>query len=253
MRRLIAGLGDWSAFTFQTLRGIFLGRAYLVRSVSVYVQLTVQSLPVVLITGLFIGMVLVHHAYQQFRAYGTESLVGSVSVVTILSELGPVLAAVMLAGRVGSAMAAEIGSMRVTEQLDAMECLGVPPMDYVVGPRLVGCLIAVPLLTIFADVAGILGSYWVAVGILGVDAGPYWLGVQQSVQVGDLFTGLTKSVVFGGLIATIGCHQGFRCTAGAAGVGRAATQSFVFAFIWILICDFLLVVFFAQLRQWQGV
>ncbi len=249
LRSFLLNVGDWADFSLQTLLGIFLGFRLILKSSAIYYEIGVRSAGVVVITGLFIGMVLSLQAYNQFHSYGLETSLGAVSITTILSELGPVLAAVMLAGRIGGSMAAEIGTMRITEQTEALTCLGVNPIYYLSTPRFIGCLFLIPLLTVFADIAGIAGSSLVSTQLLGVDAHHYWEQILRSVRRWDIFVGLIKSMVFGGLIALVSCHRGFRCQAGAQGVGRAATQSFVVSFLVILLFDFLLVYFFGTLRR----
>jgi len=208
-----------------------------------FYQIGVRSVPVVAITGTFIGMVLAVQAYNQFHLMGMETRLGSVINVSLVSELGPVLAATMLAGRVGSAMAAELGTMRVTEQIDALRCLGANPIHYLVVPRFLACFVLIPLLTVMADFMGVIGGAIVSVNILGIDHYHYWLHSKNFVGNWDLFSGLFKSLFFGAAIAIVSCHRGFNSGAGAEGVGRAATEAFVYSFIAILALDFFLGLF----------
>jgi phospholipid/cholesterol/gamma-HCH transport system permease protein len=210
----------------------------------------VQSLPVILITGLFIGMVLALQSYDTLRLMHVESRLGSVVNVTLVRELGPVLAATMLAGRVGCAIAAEIGTMRVTEQLDALTALGAQPIAFLVVPRFLACFCLIPALTILADVIGIFGGWFVAVPVLGISNHFYWYYCDGFVTVFDVLSGLIKSLFFGGAIALIACHRGFHCGAGAEGVGRAATEAFVFSFIAILVIDFALGALLIEIYRW---
>lgn len=200
----------------------------------------VQSLPVILVTGLFIGMVLAVQSYDTLRVMHFESRIGSVINVTLVKELGPVLAATMLAGRVGSAIAAELGTMRVTEQIDALEALGADPVAYLVVPRFLACFCLIPALTVLADGIGMFGGWFISTQVLGVSSHFYWLYSDSFVTGYDVVSGVLKSLFFGGAIAIIACHQGFHCGAGAEGVGRAATQAFVNSFIAILALDFVL-------------
>jgi phospholipid/cholesterol/gamma-HCH transport system permease protein len=209
----------------------------------------VESVLVVLVTGAFVGMVIAVQTYDQFSAMNMENQLGSVINITLFKELGPVLAAVMLAGRVGSAMAAELGTMRVTEQIDALSALGAEPIPYLVAPRLVACLIMVPLLTVLADVAGMISGWWFSVHALGIDHFFYWHHSLRFVNLWDIGSGLSKSVFFGVAIAVIACHRGFHCRAGAEGVGRAATEAFVYSFVAILVIDFLLGTLLMELYQ----
>ncbi len=158
-----------------------------------------------------------------------------------------VLAAVMLAGRVGSAMAAELGTMRVTEQIEAMRALGADPLHHLVLPRFLACVLLIPLLTTVADSVGILGGWVFSTLVLGIDSFDFWHHALQMVVAYDVFVGLTKSVFFGAVIALMACHRGFHCGAGAEGVGRAATESFVASFIGILVIDFFLGMFLNDL------
>lgn len=210
----------------------------------------IQSLPVILVTGLFIGMVLAVQSYDTLKVMHFESRIGSVINVTLVKELGPVLAATMLAGRVGSAIAAEIGTMRVTEQVDALDALGADPIGYLVVPRFLACFWLIPALTILADAIGMIGGWFISTGILGVSSHFYWLYSDSFVTAYDVVSGVFKSLFFGAAIAVIACHRGFHCGAGAEGVGRAATEAFVYSFIAILALDFVLGIFTLQAYRW---
>ena len=201
-------------------------------------QIGVQSVPVVIVTGAFIGMVIAVQSYDQFRFMHMETNLGAVINISLVKELGPVLAATMLAGRVGSAMAAELGTMRITEQIDALRALGANPVHYLVVPRFMACVLLVPTLTIVADAAGVVGGWFFATQVCGIDSLHYWKHSEFYVGAYELFSGAAKSIFFGGMIAIIACHRGFRCHPGAEGVGRAATEAFVFSFMAILIGDF---------------
>jgi phospholipid/cholesterol/gamma-HCH transport system permease protein len=200
----------------------------------------VASVPVIAVTGLFIGMVLSVQTYHQFNVMGMATRLGSVINISLVKELGPVLAATMLAGRVGSAMAAELGTMRVTEQIDALSALGTNPIHYLVVPRFLGCLLLIPLLTVMADFMGVIGGAVVSTQLLGVDSYHYWLHSRAFVGTIDIVSGIFKSYFFGAAIALVSCHRGFRSSGGAEGVGRAATEAFVLSFVSILVLDFLL-------------
>ncbi|MFO0896510.1 MAG: ABC transporter permease [Pirellulales bacterium] len=202
-----------------------------------FYQIGVLSLPVVALTGLFIGMVLAAQSYAQFRLMNLETRLGAVINMSLVRELGPVLAATMLAGRVGSAMAAELGTMRVTEQIDALVSMGANPIHYLVVPRFLACLVLIPTLTIMADFMGVVGGYGYSVYILNIDQHYYWENSKQFVGAFDLFFGIFKSLFFGAAIAVISCHRGFHCRPGAEGVGQAATGAFVHSFVTILWLD----------------
>src|SRR5262245_60042177 len=205
-----------------------------------FYQVGVLSLPVIALTGTFIGMVLAVQSYFTFRDLGLETRLGAVINMTLVRELGPVLAATMLAGRVGCAMAAELGTMRVTEQIDALESMGADPVHYLVVPRFLACLFLIPTLTIMADFMGVVGGYLYSIHILDIDEHHYWKNSESFVQAFDLFSGIWKSVFFGAAIALVSCYRGFHCAPGAEGVGRAATSAFVWSFVLILAIDLFL-------------
>jgi phospholipid/cholesterol/gamma-HCH transport system permease protein len=185
--------------------------------------------------------------FAQFQAIGQETRLGGVIHISVVKQIGPVLAAVMIAGRVGGAVSAELGSMRVTEQLDALRVMGSDPIRHLVVPRVLACLFMVPVLTVFSDLLGIFGSWAVVVKGFGVDSNEYWGFSSQFVGNWDVCTGLVKSVVFGLMIGLISCYKGFHCGTGASGVGRAATESFVISFIAIIVANFFLAKFMNDL------
>jgi phospholipid/cholesterol/gamma-HCH transport system permease protein len=204
-------------------------------------EIGVQSVPVILITGTFIGAVLAVQAYLQFAQMGMATRLGAIINVSVVRELGPVLAATMLAGRVGCAMAAELATLRVTEQIDAFACLGANPVHYLAVPRFLACVLLIPLLTILANFMGVLGGAMVATGLYGIDSYHYWSNARGHIGMWDLLAGLIKPTLFGACIAIVACHKGMNSPVGggAQGVGRAATVSFVISFILILVLDFL--------------
>lgn len=199
-----------------------------------------KSVPVVMITGAFIGMVLIVQGWEQFDAAGLGERLGAIVNISVASELGPVLAGVMLAGRVGGALTAELGTMNVTEQLLALRSMGADPVHYLVTPRFLACLLLTPLLTCYADLLGALGAWMVYAGVYHGDSHPYWRYTAETVQLWDLMTGFVKAFCFGGAIGMISCYKGFHCRGGAEGVGEACTQAFVISFITILAMDFFL-------------
>ncbi len=230
-------LGDFCLFVLSTFRWMF---SRIPRGETLwpnFYQVGVSSLPVVALTGTFIGVVLALQSSSQLGHYGLTNQLGGVINLTLVRELGPVLAATMLAGRVGSAMAAELGTMRVTEQIDALSAMGADPIHYLVVPRFLACLLFIPTLTIMADFMGVAGGYFYSNIWLNIDQHYYWTNSAKFVNNFDLFTGILKSLFFGSAISLISCYQGFNCKPGAEGVGKAATSSFVFAFIVILILD----------------
>jgi phospholipid/cholesterol/gamma-HCH transport system permease protein len=238
----VAGLGSMALFAGQAFRWLFTRLPRKGTLMPALYQIGVLSLPVVALTGTFIGMVLAVQSYSQFHQLGLETRLGAVINMALVRELGPVLAATMLAGRVGSSMAAELGTMRVTEQIDALSSMGANPIHYLVVPRFLGCLVMIPTLTIMADFMGVVGGHFYSVHLLGVDSHHYWENAQRFVGNYDLFAGVFKSLFFGAAIALISCHRGFHCDPGAEGVGRAATSAFVYSFVVILILDLLLAI-----------
>ena len=239
----ICDVGDLALFGGRVARQILTGLPRRgVVTLSFY-EIGVRSIPVVAITGLFIGMVLAVQAYDQFHFLHMESKLGAAINASLVRELGPTLAATMLAGRVGSAMAAELGTMRVTEQIDALKALGANPIQHLVVPRFLACFLLIPLLTAIADAIGIFGGWVIGTQVLKIDSFYWWLHSKQFIAIYDVECGLMKSFFFGGAIALVGCYQGFHCGAGAEGVGQASTRSFVWSFVAILVLDFFLGVF----------
>lgn len=204
----------------------------------VFYEVGNRTLPVIVITGTFVGLVLAVQSYDQLRAAGFEQRMGVLLSITLVQELGPVLAGVMLAGRVGGALTAELGTMTVTDQISALRVMGADPIRQLVVPRFLACLLLAPLLTFFCDVFGSLAGWFVAVVLKQIPSTPYWFYIADAIETWDVMVGFIKSLAFGGLIGTIACYKGFSCRAGAAGVGRACTESFVASFIVILITDF---------------
>jgi len=200
----------------------------------------VNSTFVVLLTGLFTGMVLALQSYNGFARFGAESLVGTVVALSVLRELGPVLSGLMVTARAGSLMAAELGTMRVTEQIDALYTMAVDPIHYLIVPRVVAAVLVVPMLVVLSDFIGIVGGYLVGVRLLGINSTLYINKTVQFVQVDDMINGLIKSAVFGLVLAVVSCHFGFRARGGAAGVGRATTQAVVYSSVLILVFDYIL-------------
>ena len=204
----------------------------------------VRSVPIVMITGAFVGMILAVQAYDQLAGMGLEEHLGVLINVSVVKELGPVLAAVMLAGRVGGALTAELGTMNVTEQIDAVRSMGTDPVRYLVAPRLLACLLLTPALIIYADLLGVLGGWFVGVVQFGINSRAYWNFSAQGVEMWDVIVGVVKGFFFGAAIAVISCYKGFTCKEGAHGVGQACTEAFVASFISILALDFALAVIF---------
>jgi len=202
-----------------------------------------QSLFLILLIGLFCGMVLGLQGYYTLAQFGSTGLLGSAVSLSLIRELGPVLTAIMLTGRAGSAMAAEIGVMRITEQIDALDVMDINSISYLVSPRLVASLIAFPLLTAIFDVIGIVGGYLTGVMMLDMSEGVYFYKIAHAVTMGDVTGGFVKAVVFGLLVATVCCHQGYyanlrRDSVGPEAVGNATTSAVVISCVLILAADY---------------
>jgi phospholipid/cholesterol/gamma-HCH transport system permease protein len=200
----------------------------------------VDSLSVVVLSGFFTGMVMGFQGYYSLRQFNAESWLGSAAALGLVRELGPVLSAFMVTGRTGSAMAAELGTMRATEQIDALYSMAINPVKYLVSPRIAASLIAMPLLTAIFDVVGIYGAYLIGVGLLGVSSGSYFSGMESSVVFKDVFSGFMKSVSFGLIITWVCCYKGFNAPPMATGVSQATTESVVLSFVLILVWDYFL-------------
>jgi phospholipid/cholesterol/gamma-HCH transport system permease protein len=200
----------------------------------------VKSQSVVLVTGAFTGMVLAAQTYFQFHKVKMDTATLAVVSVSMCSELGPVLTGLMVAGRVGAAIAAELGTMRVTEQIDALRTLATHPVDYLIVPRLLALHIALPLLTAEAIAVGIGAGYLVGVHLLGIDPTYLWYNTLRYTNSSDVVVGLIKALIFGGIVALVGCYKGMSCGEGAEGVGRATTEAVVYSSITILISNFFL-------------
>jgi phospholipid/cholesterol/gamma-HCH transport system permease protein len=204
------------------------------------VKVGLGSIPVVFLTTMFTGMVMALQTYTVLRRINAESFVGSGVSLSMVRELGPVLSGLIVAGRAGSAMGAELGTMRVTEQIDALEVMATDPVHYLVVPRVWASTIMLPLLVLMGDAVGIAGGYVVAVVLMGANPVTYTDRTYQFMDLNDLFSGLIKAAVFGFLLAAIGCQQGFYTQGGAEGVGRSTTAAVVVASIAILVSDFFL-------------
>jgi len=206
-------------------------------------EIGVRSFPVIAITAAFTGMVLALQSFTGFKRFGAESMVGTVVALSVTRELGPVLTGLMVSGRVGSAMAAELGTMRVTEQIDALYTLATNPIKYLIVPRFLAAMIMLPILVVFADVIGILGGYLVSVQVLGTNPTLYVRRTWDYLESNDIYTGLLKAIIFGVMIATASCYHGFTAQGGAEGVGRATTKAVVLSSLLILISNYFITAF----------
>lgn len=206
----------------------------------------VMSLPIIVVSGLFVGMVLAFQGYTTLKQFGAESALGTMVSLSLLRELGPVVTALLFAGRAGSAMTSEIGLMKATEQISSMQMMAVNPVEYVYFPRFIAAVIALPLLSVLFCSVAILGGHLIGVVQLGVDSSLYWNGMRSSVQFWqDVYQGvLVKSFFFGLVTALVSVYQGANCYPTSEGIGQATTKTVVVASLWILAVDFLLTALF---------
>jgi len=224
----------------QSIKQLFLP-PYEVRSTfKQMLEIGVKSLPVVLITAIFTGMVFSLQTFTGFKRFGAETLVGTVVALSMTRELGPVLTGLIVAGRAGAAMAAELGTMRVTEQIDALETLATNPVKYLIVPRFIAGTLMLPALAAVADLTGIIGGYFVTVGLFQSSSIVYWKRTWDFLEAGDIFNGLLKAGFFGATISLISCYKGFYTRGGAEGVGKATTGAVVLSSMTILISDYFL-------------
>lgn len=238
--RFLQESGRISILFVQTLILMFRPPLGLRQALTQMEEIGVRSIPVVAITAAFTGMVLALQSFTGFKRFNAETLVGTVVALSVTRELGPVLTGLMVSGRVGSAMAAELGTMRVTEQIDALYTLATNPIKYLIVPRFLASLIMIPILVIFADVIGIMGGYFVSVEILGTNPTIYIRRTWDYLELNDIYSGLLKACVFGMIMATISCYQGFYTEGGAEGVGKATTKAVVLSCLLILISNYII-------------
>lgn len=237
---LLTYLGRIGLFSGQALALIFIPPLKGQRVIRQMHFIGARSLLVIALTGLFAGGVLAFQGYYTLRSFGSEAFLGPAVAISLITELGPVFSALMVTGRAGSALATEIGIMRITEQIDAMEVMALNPMRYLAVPNILAGIIVMPLLVALFDVIGIYGGYLVGVQLLGVSSGTYFSGIANAVDLVDVTTGLYKSLTFGLLISLICCFKGYYAGHGAEGVGRATTEAVVFSSVTILVMDYFL-------------
>lgn len=198
----------------------------------------IQSLPIILLASVFTGAVFTYESYEAFAYFGAQGMVGGTVGVAITRELAPTLTGLLVAGRAGSAMAAELGSMRVSEQIDALDAMAIDPINYLIKPRLIAAIITIPMLTVVFDAAGILGSWAVAIQVLHLSEPEYVVRMRDWVDWDDIMSGVTKAVAFGVIVGTVACYKGYYAEGGAEGVGRATTTAVVVASVAILVSNF---------------
>ena len=232
----VAFVGDQVLLLASATGYIARGRLGLRRTIDQMAAVGADSLPIVMVTLLFVGMAWGFNTVRYLVQFGAASYYGGSTSIAIARELGPALCGVVVAARVGSAYAAQLGSMVVTEQIDALHALAVNPIYYLVVPRLVACVIMLPVLTVVADATGVLGAFLIGVN-QGISSGVYINSIQQWMGATDLYGGVVKGVIFGAIIALVGCRQGLRTTGGAEGVGKATTSAVVVSIFLVIVAD----------------
>ena len=237
---LIGNMGRMGTFLAQTIFFTLAPPLKFFRLLRQIEFIGVGSVLVIVMTGAFTGMVLGFQGYYTLSRVGSTAFIGPMVALSLLRELGPVMTALMVTGRAGSAITANIGIMRITEQIDELDILGLSPFRYLVVPTFLAALISVPLLTAIFNVIGIYGGYLVGGGLLSVNAGTYFGAIRDYVETKDIVTGLYKSIVFGGLIAWVCCYKGYYAGFGAEGVSKATTQAVVLSSVLILACDYIM-------------
>lgn len=234
----IEELGNMSMLAWNAITSIYKGKIHIVNTYYQMVRIGIESIPVALITAFFVGMVFAIQIATEFTRFGAGKMVGGIMAIAVARELAPVLTAVVLAGRIGASIAAEIGTMKVTQQLDAMETLGTNPLRYLMVPRMIASAVMFPVLTIFCDIVGFAGAFLVSVFVAQINSYGFIETTNQFLKIGDVFGGIFKACVFGILITIIACYKGLNAKNGAKGVGEATTGAVVFSLIAIFITNY---------------
>jgi phospholipid/cholesterol/gamma-HCH transport system permease protein len=240
LKQRVLAVQDYARLTGRSLSNILTPPVYWNDTLEQMDIIGVGSLPIVLLTGFFIGAVMVLQTASQFERFGQTSLTGDVVAIALVRELGPTLTALLVAGRNASGIASELGSMVVTEQVDAMRAMGTDPTRKLVTPRIVATVLTLPLLTALADLVGLIGGFIVALMQLRLDPVEYWTRAVDALEFGDLVQGFSKPIVFALIISSVGCYQGLSVRGGTQGVGRATTQAVVVASVLTLVGNFFL-------------
>ncbi len=237
---LCSMLGSFTLFLLETIRTACITRLKLRKFFEQTEEIGFNSLVIVILTGTFAGAVLALQTYIGVRRYGGEEFVGPIVALSMTRELGPVITGLMVTGRSGSAIAAEIGTMRITEQIDALKTVCINPLQYLVIPRILAGTLVMPLLTVFSMMCGIVGGYFIATSVLGLNGNQYINGIKKYLEYSDITSGLIKSAVFGFILTWVGSFKGFYASGGARGVGLATTQSVVMGSILLLLANYFL-------------
>jgi len=248
VKRSLLAVQEYSLLSVRSVTNIFRHPRYISDAVQQADLIGVGSLPIVVLTGLFTGIVLALNTSKTLERFGSLSLTGTLVSFSMVRELGPVLTSLMVAGRNASGMASELGSMKVTEQIDAMRALGTDPYKKLVTPRVISTVFMMFFLTIISDLVGLAGGWLISFGLLGLDTYQYWNSAYQALSYNDVITGLIKPLVFGFIIATIGCYYGMNTKGGTQGVGRATTQAVVASSVLILAVDAVLTQLFISFK-----
>jgi phospholipid/cholesterol/gamma-HCH transport system permease protein len=238
--RALLELQEITLLAARAARGLLKRPRYIPETIAQMDAIGVGSLTIIILTGFFTGGVFTLQTYPTLKAYGAQYQTGNLVALALVRELGPVLTALMVTGRVGSAISAELGSMTVSQQIDAMRALGTDPIRKLVAPRLLALIITLPLLTVLVDVLGIIGGWIVSTTLYGMDSAMYFNSVWDGVMAKDIIGGVIKPLVFGLIIAAIACHKGLTTEGGTVGVGRSTTKAVVTASIVVIIADFFL-------------
>ncbi len=248
VKRNVLAVQDFSLLLVSSLRRAFTPPRYVIDTLLQMDVIGVGSLPIVLLTGFFTGGVLALQTYRTLSTFGEVSVLGQVVALSVVRELGPVLTALMVAGRISSGIASELGSMLVSEQIDAMRAFGTDPIRKLVLPRLFATVSTLPILTILADFCGMLGGFFISFYTVRLTSEEYWTSIYQTLTFQDVTQGLLKPFFFAVVIAMVGCHCGLNTTGGTEGVGRSTTQAMVAASVLILILDFFITKFLIAIR-----
>jgi phospholipid/cholesterol/gamma-HCH transport system permease protein len=244
----VAAIQDFYVLSGRALRNLFRGPHY---ADDIFLQMDaigVGSLPIVILTGFFSGVVITMQMARALEQYGATGQVGQIVAITLVRELGPVLTALLVAGRNASGIASELGSMKVTEQIDAMRALGTDPIQKLVTPRMIATAVMLPLLVIIADFVGLLGGFVIAYFTIGLAPSQYWTNAYQALEYNDVVQGLLKPFVFAFIISLVGCFYGLRTTGGTQGVGLATTKAVVVSSVWVFVVTSMLTRIFVNLQ-----
>jgi phospholipid/cholesterol/gamma-HCH transport system permease protein len=247
VKRSLLAVQEYAYLSLRAITNLIRKPLYLADMIQQADFIGVGSLPIVILTGMFTGIVLALNTSKTLQQFGSLSLTGRLVSLSMVRELGPVLTSLMVAGRNASGMASELGSMRVTEQIDAMRALGTDPYKKLVTPRVIATIFMMFFLTIISDLVGLIGGWIISFAMLGLDTYQYWNSAYQALKYDDVITGLAKPLVFGFIIATVGCYYGMNTKGGTQGVGRATTQAVVASSVLILATDAVLTQLFLTL------